>query len=290
MKTTPEIRDTIYQRLKAGEIAARLAEEYGVSRQLISVIQMRYKAAEASGVPAGERKRRNLAELIPQKLEALRVIVTTKTPAEIGYPTFSGWNYRAAQKVMADLFHFKMLKPEVEKHLTEWGALAPPRWADANGYIPPSGDIRPGREEVFEQDFYDYINSDIGRQVAAKSKEWEERERKEREEAIAKGWVPRKRGRPRSKPAPAPGVHPTSDSADPISSKATAPGPASVPGPKNGGPKNQGILTSEEIERRLEEARKQIGDSKVQAVLDHYSPLPKTRGSNFTPPKKKRRK
>ena len=295
-KTTPEIRAAIYERLKAGEKAIRLAAEYGVTRQLVSLIQIRYREAEKSGETGEERKRRDLSKLVPQKLEALRIIVTSRTPAEMGYPGFSGWNYRAAQMVMAELLHFKMLRPEMEKIMTGWGLLAQPLWKDHWGYVPATGDIgasrRAKREEVYEQDFYDYINSDIGRQVAAKSKEWEERERKERDEALANGWVPRKRGRPRKPPAPAPEPDPSAEpgsAPSPASAPASAPAPVPVPAPAQPGSKKQGILTSEEIERRLEEARRLIGDSKVQDVLDHYTPTPKKRGSNFIPPKKKRR-
>lgn len=252
-KTTPAQRAEIYRRHQAGEKTARLAAEYGISGEYARTIILKHRDAEQAGESATTRKRRNLSQLIPDQLQALRALVTSKTPAELGLTQFSGWNYRSVQAAMRQLCDVRLMQFEAEQFLTDCGL--------------PIVAVAPSRrrvEEQFDQDYYDYINSDIGRQVRERAKEAEARELAEAAERVRSRQNP---GRRAGDPANA-AAAPTKSS----------PGRAVE------------SLSVDEMERRLQAAAAMLDGDKVQAVLDHYQAAPKKRGTNLTPSKKKRRK
>jgi hypothetical protein len=181
-------------------------------------------------------------------------------------------------------FQINILKSEARQLIIEWG-------------LPHEEEHIPNRlpkEDVHDQDFYDYINSDIGRQVLERSKIAEEREMRERAEyvqALQQGLIKRGRGRPRRISAldlPAP-PRPAPATPAPASPAPASPATSTLPVPVRQ-KKAWEMPSMEEMERRIEEAARQMEGGKVQAVLDYYTPAPKKPGSNFTPKKKKRRK
>jgi len=281
-KTTPEQRAQIYRRVVAGEKRNDLVKEYGITRQMVSIIVKKFKkageAAQAGEAPLG-RQRRDLKTLIPKKLEVLRRLVTTKSPVELGLRRFAYWNFYGVRLAMEQWLHFKLMQFEAEQLLRDWGLPV--------YHVPRTSPNR--ADDIFDQDFYDYINSDIGRQVRERSKLAEEREKRELEKRIAEGWTKRKRGRPRKEVSEA-SHQGAANLVPPRVAKAEAPPAPEKPPGQKAAADSWDLPSLEEMERRLEEAARQLDGGKVKAVLDHYSPPPKKRGSNFTPPKKKRRK
>jgi|GEM_PF-4300777 hypothetical protein len=283
-KTTPAQREEIYRRVLAGESRAEIGAEFGVTKQFISLVVIKHRKAAAKGVSAAERSRRDLKSLIPEKLEALRGLVTTRQPAEAGVKYFRKWHAHSVRQIMKEQFQFNLLISEAGQLIIEWGL------PHEQEYIPR----RLPKEEVYDQDFYDYVNSDIGRQVRERSNIAEEREMREHAEyvqALQQGLIKRGRGRPRRISAPELPAPPPSDSAAPVTeAPATASPDTSAPQVPVRQKEAWEMPSLEEMERRLEEAARQMKGGKVQDVLDYYTPAPKKRGSNFTPKKKKRRK
>lgn len=247
-RTTPEMRQAIYQRVLAGEKMAAISRDLQLSRQLVSQIVQRYTKAAAEGSIKPERQRRNLAHKYPDQIAALRLLVTTRTPAELSQHGFKGWNYRSLQKLTAALFKFHMMRPEAEALLREWGVESDSTWAAPDGTIPAGGDLKalPRRGfagEPLPAAYGIYLASPTGQKVQEGIKAFIAREQEAMLASGFRGWPGKKLGR-RFTVNPSPHPAPLEESS-PISNPA-------------------------DVHRRLDAARALIGEAAVQRVINHY--------------------
>jgi transposase len=153
-KLNPEQRREIQQRVAAGEKQLKLAEEFGVSKQAINQLILR----PTSGV----RGRPKMVSLSEAQWRELCAIVTTQSPSEAGLDAkHTGWSLPAGKALVRKLFNVHTHTHKLYTALKSWGVAHFPQ------------DTTP---LDFDQDYYDYINSDIGREVRRRELEFKARQ------------------------------------------------------------------------------------------------------------------
>ena len=170
-KLSPEQRLAIARRIEAGEKQAALAGEFGVTRQAISLLMKKYRAEGEEVIKEGRRGRKPSRRLSPGEEEAVHQIITShKTPKGAGLQLSeqgkNKWDADSVKRLVARECSFTPTKSIVADLLGKWG-------------------LTPKRERQFSQDYYDYINSDIGKEVSRRNWELREKQMRERREAEA---------------------------------------------------------------------------------------------------------
>lgn len=142
-KLNPEQRQEIRRRVTAGEKQLKLAAEFGVSKQAINQLILR----PTSGIHG----RPKMVSLTDAQWRDLCAIVTTQSPAEAGLgEKHTGWSLPAGKALVRKLFSVHTHTHKLYTALKTWGVAHFPQ------------DTTP---LDFDQDYYDYIDSDIGREV-----------------------------------------------------------------------------------------------------------------------------
>lgn len=153
-KLTPDQRQEIQRRVAAGEKQLKLAAEFGVSKQAINQLILR----PTSGVHG----RPKMVSLSQAQWKELCSIVTAQSPAEAGLgEEHTGWSLPAGKTLVRKLFKVHTHTHKLYTALKTWGVA----------YFPQ--DTTP---LDFDQDYYDYINSDIGREVRRRELEHKARQ------------------------------------------------------------------------------------------------------------------
>lgn len=251
-KLAPEQRLSIAKRVEAGEKQIALASEFGVTRQAISLLVQKYRRDGEEAILGARRGRKPSRKLAPEEEEAIRRIVAANTtPAKAGLESGGKgkdtWDADAIKQLIKRECSFSPTKGTVADLLAKW-------------------DLAPRGERPFSQDYYDYINSDIGKEVSRRNWELREkqlRERRDAEQAEGTGGD--------KQPATAGGAQPVSGAAD--------------LGGDDGGEELD--YTDEELAaiRRQMLANRSVGTAVGRRTGKHS----KGRG-NQTPPRKKRKK
>jgi len=151
----------LMRRLDGGEKQQILADELGVSRQYISA---EYRAYRKLGghyrleVPPEQKK-----TLDPEQVEILhRLVHGCKSPGG------KEWDPQAAQWALAQEIGYRPRMAVIRRHLKKWGL-----WKD------------PQAQELFSQDYYDYIESPVYKEIERREKKWMEEQRQLAEEEQA---------------------------------------------------------------------------------------------------------
>ncbi len=153
-KLTPDQRQEIQRRVAAGEKQLKLATEFGVSKQAINQLILR----PTSGVHG----RPKMVSLGQAQWKELCSIVTAQSPAEAGLgEEHTGWSLPASKALVRKLFKVHTHTHKLYTALKTWGVAHFPQ------------DTTP---LDFDQDYYDYINSDIGREVRRRELEHKARQ------------------------------------------------------------------------------------------------------------------
>ena len=153
-RLTPEQHEEIRRRVAAGEKQLVLAAEFGVSKQAINQLILR----PTSGI-LGRPKMVSLSE---DQWRQVCTIVTAQTPAEAGLgEKHTGWSLPAGKALVRKLFNVHTHTHKLYTALKSWGVAHFPQ------------DTTP---LDFDQDYYDYINSDIGREVRRRELEFKARQ------------------------------------------------------------------------------------------------------------------
>ena len=166
-KLTPQERLAIARRVEAGERQSDLAREFGVSRQAVSLLVNKFRKEGAEAIMAPRRGRRPSRSLTPDEEELLHQIILEKvTPEAAGLNLVAAgknvWDRESLRQLVVRECSFTPTTAAVGDLLAKWGLAG-----------------KGGRE--FSQDYYDYINSPIGKEVSRKN--WEMRARQEAERA-----------------------------------------------------------------------------------------------------------
>jgi len=160
-KLTPEQRLSIAKRIEAGEKQIDLASEFGVTRQAVSLLMQKYRKEGEEAIMGARRGRKPSRKLSPGEEEALhKIILGNKTPKGAGLELVpkgkNKWDGDSVKRLIVRECGFSPTKGTVADLLAKW-------------------DLTPKQERQFSQDYYDYVNSDIGKEVSRRN--WEMREK-----------------------------------------------------------------------------------------------------------------
>lgn len=197
-RVTPEQREKILERLEAGEKQAPIADEYGVTRQYISLIWKRYKEIGLAAALGHERRGRPKAEpLTPAEQTQIRPVWQNKKPADFGLEPADVWTLNSAKEAARRTIGRAPVANEVAALLKRWKIPHRRHMAHA-----PSSTEAPWDREVDLKNLDPELRKDKSFLAYLKSPEAKalrERERQLYEELAAKGkLVPKaKIGRPR---------------------------------------------------------------------------------------------
>ncbi|MFU8894505.1 MAG: hypothetical protein ACNA8L_12845 [Luteolibacter sp.] len=207
-KLTPEQRESLLARLKAGEKPGPLSLEYKISRQ--AVCQLR----DYHLFPEVARRRGILrSRLLPDERENVIHLLRTTVPRDHGvekegYGHPDSWNTERLTALTRKLYDKKMFAYAARECIQE--ARPDPRFdPDAKPEPPGPPDVRDIDPELAQdEEFVEYYLSDACQHIRQKEYEWALREWEERQARKAQGADPdahkRKRGRPRKNPLPTP--------------------------------------------------------------------------------------
>ena len=168
-KLSPEERLSIVKRIEAGEKQAVMATEFGVTRQAISLLMKKYREEGEDVIKEGRRGRKPSRRLSPDEEEAVHLIIKShKTPKGAGLALAekgkNKWDADSIKRLVSRECAFTPTKSIVADLLAKW-------------------ELTPKKERQFSPDYYEYINSDIGKEVSRRN--WELREMKLREKREA---------------------------------------------------------------------------------------------------------
>lgn len=144
----------LMKRLDGGEIQQTLADELGVSRQYISAEYRVYrKLGEHYRLEVPPELKKTLG---PEQVEILHRLVHSRKA-----PGGKEWDPRAAQWALAQEIGYRPRMAVIRRHLRKWGL-----WKD------------PKDQELFSQDYYDYIESPVYKEIERREKKWMEEQRR----------------------------------------------------------------------------------------------------------------
>lgn len=179
-----EQRLAIIERLKVGETQESIAQEHGVTRQYISVFWRKYLNGGTKALTPNARGRKKGIRLTTAQQKHIRDIISAnENPSAAGMRVAkkdNHWFLETAVRLIRREFRITPPNSHVSDLLRSWNVRV----------TPPTGTDRIG----FSQDFYDYINSDIGKEVARREAELKSKWEKENPNFRPK------RGRPRKTP------------------------------------------------------------------------------------------
>ncbi len=160
-KLTPEQRLSIAKRIEAGEKQIDLASEFGVTRQAVSLLMQKYRREGEEAIMGARRGRKPSRKLSPGEEDALhKIILGNKTPKGAGLELVAKgknkWDGDSVKRLVVRECGFSPTKGTVSDLLAKW-------------------ELTPKQERQFSQDYYDYVNSDIGKEVSRRN--WEMREK-----------------------------------------------------------------------------------------------------------------
>lgn len=187
-KLSKEQREEVVRRCLAGETQVRVAEDFGITRQYVSLIVRAVKHPEE----AERRAERKLKKrLTPEQEEELKTTIETSLPNDHEiFPSRGFWTVEHGIELAEKRFGKtpskavveQIVKPLAEKRRRE-------RPADPRPEPPKPFDVRNLSPELADNEaFIAYCSSPIGRQVAQREyeirlKEWEKRQAKREEKA-----------------------------------------------------------------------------------------------------------
>ncbi|MGI9240339.1 MAG: helix-turn-helix domain-containing protein [Verrucomicrobiales bacterium] len=168
-KLSPEQRLSIAKRIEAGEKQIDLASEFGVTRQAVSLLMQKYRREGEEAITGARRGRKPSHKLSPDEEAAVhKIILSKKTPQGVGLELAAKeknkWDADSVKRLIVRECAFTPTKATVADLLAKW-------------------DLLPKRERQFSQDYYDYINSDIGKEVTRRNWEMREKQLREKREA-----------------------------------------------------------------------------------------------------------
>ena len=174
---TEKDRLNIIRRVEAGETQASLAREYDVTRQYVSILMGRAKKRGVeSAATIGKKGRPAIRTLTKEEEKKIHDIIKAhKRPNDAGFrirtKAKNVWDIDSVKKLIHREFLFSPGRGNLLDLLAKWGIAVGK----------PKGTKKPR----FSKSYYDYIKSDIGKEVIRKSDELrkadEERRRKEAE-------------------------------------------------------------------------------------------------------------
>lgn len=198
-RLTVEERKEIIERLKAGEGAAALAREFGVSRQAVHSLRERTLNPNSN-----YQKNILRSRLAPVQRARLIEVLRTTTPVDHGvegeghgHP--ERWNSERVLALGRRLFDKRLYLKTIRQCIQE--ACPDRRWApNARPEPPKPPDIRDLSPEMADdEEFVKYYFSPLCQQIRQREYEWELREYEKRQ--TEEGTKKRGRGRP-PKPKP----------------------------------------------------------------------------------------
>ncbi len=153
----------LMERLDRGEMQQTLADELGVSRQYISAEYKSYRKL-------GEHYRLEVPPEAKRKLDPEQVELLHRLVHGGQAPGGEAWEPRTAQRALEREIGYRPRMAVIRKHLQKWGV-----WKD------------PKDQPVFDQDYYDYIESPIYKEIERREKKWADEQRRlaEKERAAA---------------------------------------------------------------------------------------------------------
>ena len=168
-----EQRLAIVQRIDSGEKQGPIANEVGVTRQYISILWRAYVEHGKEGLKPEKRGRKKGRKLTTEQAEKIHALLKQhKKPSDYGFKNFgklrNHWYLDTVHRLIRTELRFTPTRSHVIELLKAWGmrVTALP-WTD---------------DTEFSQDYYDYINSDIGKEVlrreAALKAAWEQQNHK----------------------------------------------------------------------------------------------------------------
>jgi len=172
-----EERAGLMQRLKDGERKKDLAAEFGVTRQYIEILQKKHESGgDAALIPKqGGRKRLSEGSLSPEQFENTVALVKSHTPLS------AGLNLKKQPEQWTTVYLRALIARQYSIRLgSEQCALLQDRLG-IQSTLPKPRAI----EDDLDEEFYAYINSPIGREVARREEEF--RERDERDRSASRG-------------------------------------------------------------------------------------------------------
>ena len=184
---THEERLALMRRLENGETHEVLATETGVTRQYISLLWKTYQEGGEKALRPRKRGRKQRPKPTAAEYAELRKVLEAGGPStqDLHDNPQQPWTLGLVQAYIKKRWKLDTVRLDIIPKLREWGI----RYAT----------MEPVKPEDFGPDFVRYINSPIGKQLAAREKEL-----KERWEQEAQARKP-KRGRPKKEPEPAKG-------------------------------------------------------------------------------------
>lgn len=113
-RLTEDMRAEILKRLKAGERAATLAREFGVTRQAVSLLKI--KTATAKSRP----------RLVEKEVEKLRTLAETTLPSDHGFEAPGSWNDRwtgvSLHRLAEKMAKRRIMVLPIRRYFHEWFA------------------------------------------------------------------------------------------------------------------------------------------------------------------------
>lgn len=167
-----EERAGLIKRLKDGESKKDLAAEFGVTRQYIELLQKKHdQGGDAALIPKqGGRTRLPEGSLTPEQFEAIVLLVEGHTPLSAGLNLKKQpeqWTLVYLRALIAREYRIRLDSEQFDLLENRLGILGP---------LP----LRAGIEDDLDDEFFAYINSPIGREVARREQEWRERDERDR--------------------------------------------------------------------------------------------------------------
>ena len=276
-------REEVTRRVLAGERAVRLAEEFGVTKAYVSLLKHRALEPDRFRKKKEAKLSRKLTEA---EWNAFKEVLATETPQSHGFdaPT-ERWTHKYARQLARKLFGKELSVRVLEECLPSFKPVQQP-WVYERPQPPGPRDVRLlSPEAASDPEFVAWYLSPIAAQIAQRSYEAALRDYDERydEQGNLKPVHQRKRGRP-------PGKTKEPDTAAP-------PAPPDLP-----------PLTESDMEEEMRKIRELEGDwpdlEHWPLASDGRQPRPpavpapgqrigkhaKSKGTNYTPPRKKKRR
>lgn len=154
---TVEERVALMKRIAAGETRVSIARETGVSAAYISNLWAKYKKDGVEGLTPkdGKQKKRRLTN--DERSKIREIIRTNDKPRDAGLELTAEKNYWNFDSVMALIqreLGFAPAKTHLSEILKSWKMRS--SWQNRR------------EDEPFDKDYYNYINSDVGKEVNRK--------------------------------------------------------------------------------------------------------------------------
>jgi hypothetical protein len=181
-------------RIEAGETQAAIAAENGVTRSYINQLWLQFRAGGEEGLKPKPQGRKCIRRITESEQEQIHQIIKAhQHPSEAGLPRRGKenvWNLESASELVRRELKFKPGKTQLSQILRRWNIL-------------PSG--QSVREETkFGADYYSYVNSEVGKEVARREAAWIEKEEREGgPRARRRGRPPKKEADPKPEPSAA---------------------------------------------------------------------------------------